>query len=286
MHKRFTGQGVSKVKKFSFLLLLIALMIIIAACTQENGQSEEESGTAGEQQTNENEEAGMNTGDQPYAVGIDTSYAPFEFQQGGEYKGIDIELMTAIAELQGFEIEFNPMNFDDIIPALESGDLDIAIAGMSITEERQEVVDFSDPYYDAGLALAVTADNTDINSLEDLEGKVAGVKNGTTGSKFLHDNRDEYGYQISSFDESPTMLAEMDNGYLDAVVEDYPVIAYAMSTKDLEIKIAEDRLTTEQYGIAVLKGENEELLEQINAGLQELRDNGEYDEILNKYYVP
>ena len=273
-------------KKFSFLLLLIALIIVVAACTQEGGESEEESGAAGEQQTTENEEATTNTGDQPYAVGIDTSYAPFEFQQGGEYQGIDIELMNAIAELQGFEIEFNPMNFDDIIPALETGDLDIAIAGMSITEERQEVVDFSDPYYDAGLALAVTTDSTEINSLEDLEGKVVGVKNGTTGSKFLHDNRDEYGYRISSFDESPTMFAEMENGYLDAIVEDYPVVAYAMSTKDLDIKIAEERLTTEQYGIAVLKGENDELLEQINAGLQELRDNGEYDEILNKYYIP
>lgn len=272
-------------KKFSFLLLLIALIIVVAACTQESGQSEE-SGDAGEQQTTENEEATTNTGDQPYAVGIDTSYAPFEFQQGGEYKGIDIELMNAIAELQGFEIELNPMNFDDIIPALEARELDIAIAGMSITEERQEIVDFSDPYYDAGLALAVTTDSTDITSLEDLEGKVVGVKNGTTGSKFLYDNRDEYGYRISSFDESPTMFAEMENGYLDAVVEDYPVIAYAMSTKDLEIKIAEERLTTEQYGIAVLKGENDELLEQINAGLQELRDNGEYEEILNKYYVP
>ncbi|MGH2318947.1 transporter substrate-binding domain-containing protein [Planococcus sp. SE5232] len=273
-------------KKFSFLLLLLALLIIVAACTQESEQPEEESGSAGEEQTVENEEGTMSSDDQPYAVGIDTSYAPFEFQTGGEYTGIDIELMNAIAELQGFEVEYNPMNFDEIIPALEAGDLDIAIAGMSITEERQEIVDFSDPYFDAGLALAVPVDNTEINSLEDLEGEVVGVKNGTTGSKFLYDNREEFGYRISSFDESPTMFAEMENGYLDAVVEDYPVIAYAISTKDSEIKIVEERLTTEQYGIAVLKGENDELLEQINAGLQELRDNGEYDEILNKYYIP
>ncbi|MBT2570620.1 transporter substrate-binding domain-containing protein [Planococcus sp. ISL-110] len=273
-------------KKFSFLLLLLALIIVVAACTQESEQSEEESGAAGEEQTVENEEGAMSTEDQTYAVGIDTSYAPFEFQKGGEYTGIDIELMNAIAELQGFEIEFKPMNFDEIIPALEAGELDIAIAGMSITEERQEVVDFSDPYFDAGLALAVTVDNADINSMEDLEEKIVGVKNGTTGSKFLHDNNEEFGYRISRFDESPTMFAEMENGHLDAVVEDYPVVAYAISTKDLEIKIAEERLTDEQYGIAVLKGENDELLEQINAGLQELRDSGEYEEILNKYYIP
>lgn len=283
--RNLLDKGVGKVKRFSFLLLLLALAIIVAACTQESEQPEEESGTAGEE-TTENEEATTSAEGQPYAVGIDTSYAPFEFQTGGEYTGIDIELMTAIAELQGFEIEFNPMNFDEIIPALEAGDLDIAIAGMSITEERQEVVDFSDPYFDAGLALAVPVDNTEIDSLENLEGEVVGVKNGTTGSKFLYDNREEFGYRISSFDESPTMFAEMENGYLDAVVEDYPVIAYAISTRDLEIKIVEERLTTEQYGIAVLKGENDELLEQINAGLQELRDNGKYDEILNKYYIP
>lgn len=283
--RNLLDKGVGKVKRFSFLLLLLALAIIVAACTQESEQPEEESGTAGEEMT-ENEEATTSAEGQPYAVGIDTSYAPFEFQTGGEYTGIDIELMTAIAELQGFEIEFNPMNFDEIIPALEAGDLDIAIAGMSITEERQEVVDFSDPYFDAGLALAVPVDNTEINSLDDLEGEVVGVKNGTTGSKFLYDNREEFGYRISSFDESPTMFAEMENGYLDAVVEDYPVIAYAISTRDLEIKIVEERLTTEQYGIAVLKGENDELLEQINAGLQELQDNGKYDEILNKYYIP
>jgi len=283
--RNLLDKGVGKVKKFSFLLLLLALAIIVAACTQESEQPEEEGGTAGEE-TTENEEGITSAEGQPYAVGIDTSYAPFEFQTGGEYTGIDIELMTAIAELHGFEIEFNPMNFDEIIPALEAGDLDIAIAGMSITEERQEVVDFSDPYFDAGLALAVPVDNTEINSLEDLEGEVVGVKNGTTGSKFLYDNREEFGYRISSFDESPTMFAEMENDYLDAVVEDYPVIAYAISTRDLEIKIVEERLTTEQYGIAVLKGENDELLEQINAGLQELRDNGKYDEILNKYYIP
>ena len=283
--RNLLDKGVGKVKRFSFLLLLLALAIIVAACTQESEQPEEESGTAGEE-TTENEEATTSAEGQPYAVGIDTSYAPFEFQTGGEYTGIDIELMTAIAEFQGFEIEFNPMNFDEIIPALEAGDLDIAIAGMSITEERQEIVDFSDPYFDAGLALAVPVDNTEINSLDDLEGEVVGVKNGTTGSKFLYDNREEFGYRISSFDESPTMFAEMENGYLDAVVEDYPVIAYAISTRDLEIKIVEERLTTEQYGIAVLKGENDELLEQINAGLQELRDNGKYDEILNKYYIP
>ncbi|MDQ0429729.1 polar amino acid transport system substrate-binding protein [Planomicrobium stackebrandtii] len=273
-------------KKFSFLLLLIALILVIAACTQENGQSEEESGNAIEEETTENVEGTMSTEEQPYIVGIDTSYAPFEFQQGGEYTGIDIELINAIAELQGFEIELSPMNFDEIIPALEAGDLDIAIAGMSITEERQEVVEFSEPYFDAGLALAVAVDNADIDSVEDLEEKIVGVKNGTTGSKFLHDNSEEFGYRISSFDESPTMFAEMENGHLDAIVEDYPVVAYAMSTKDLEIKIVEERLTDEQYGIAVLKDENEELLEQINAGLQELRDSGQYEEILNKYYIP
>ena len=256
-------------KKWTLLALLLAVLTVLAAC----GDSEEESGGG---------ESGGGEGD-VYRVGIDTTYPPFEFEKDGEYTGIDIDLINAIAENQGFEIEFNPMDFGGIIPALQAGQLDVAIAGMSITDERKEIVDFSDPYFDAGLSLVVAEDNSDITSLEDLEGKTVAVKSGTTGAQFARDNEAEYGYEISQFEDSPSMFQEVSNGNADVLLEDYPVIAYAIAESDLALKTVGDRLTGDQYGIAVLKGENAELLEQINAGLQELRDSGEYDEILNIY---
>ncbi|RAZ67824.1 transporter substrate-binding domain-containing protein [Planococcus maitriensis] len=256
-------------KKWTLLALLLAVLTVLAAC----GGSEEESGGG---------ESGGGEGE-AYRVGIDTTYPPFEFEEDGEYKGIDIDLINAIAENQGFEIEFNPMDFGGIIPALQAGQLDVAIAGMSITDERKEIVDFSDPYFEAGISLVVAEDNSEIASLDDLEGKTVAVKSGTTGAQFARDNQDEYGYEITQFEDSPSMFQEVSNGNADVLLEDYPVIAYAIAESGLALKIAGERLTGDNYGIAVLKGENADLLEKINAGLQELRDSGEYDEILNEY---
>ncbi|MGO1060322.1 transporter substrate-binding domain-containing protein [Planococcus sp. FY231025] len=258
-------------KNFSLLLLLLSAMLIIAACGSD--EPAEETGGSGDGAAE----------NKTYKVGIDTTYPPFEFEENGEYTGIDIDLINAISESQGFEIEFNPMDFGGIIPALQAGQLDVAIAGMSITDERKNVVDFSDPYFDAGLSLVVAKDNNDITSLEDLEGKTVAVKSGTTGSKFAMDNESKYGYTVAQFEDSPSMFQEVSNGNADVLLEDYPVIAYAIAESGLELKTVGDRLTGDQYGIAVLKGENADLLEKINTGLQELRDSGEYDEILNKY---
>lgn len=257
-------------KKFSLLLVLLAAMLVIAAC----GSDDSSEGSGGGEGSSE---------EKTYKVGIDTTYPPFEFEEGGEYTGIDIDLINAISESQGFAIEFEPMDFGGIIPALQANQLDVAIAGMSITDERKKVVDFSDPYFDAGLSLVVSKDNTDITSLEDLEGKTVAVKSGTTGSKFAMDNESKYGYTVAQFEDSPSMFQEVSNGNADVLLEDYPVIAYAISESGLDLKTVGERLTGDQYGIAVLKGENADLLEKINTGLQELRDSGEYDEILNKY---
>jgi len=256
-------------RKFSFMMILLALMLFMSACGSDEDTSSGDEGNGSEEKV--------------YQVGIDTTYPPFEYEVDGEYTGIDIDLINAIAEDQGFEIEFNPMDFGGIIPALQAGQLDIAIAGMSITDERKEVVDFSEPYFDAGLSLVVSSDNEEITSLEDLEGKTIAVKSGTTGAQFARDNEEEYGYEIAQFEDSPAMFQEVSNGNAAALMEDYPVIAYAIAESELELKTVGDRLTGDQYGIAVLKGENAEVLEQINEGLQALRDSGEYDEILNKY---
>lgn len=256
-------------KKFRLISIFFILTLLLAAC-----------GTADDHNANGN---GGDGGGKVYKVGIDTTYPPFEFKEGNEYKGIDIDLMNAIADSQDFKIEFVPMDFGGIIPALQAGELDVAIAGMSITKERKNVVDFSEPYFDAGLTLVVKKDNKDIRSVDDLKGKTAVVKKGTTGATFAQKIANEKGFKVVQINDSPSMFQEVANGNADVLIEDYPVIAYAIAQKDLGLKIVGERLNGDQYGIAVLKGKNQDLLEKINKGLQELKENGKYDEILSKY---
>ncbi|TLS38085.1 transporter substrate-binding domain-containing protein [Pseudalkalibacillus caeni] len=263
-------------KNIKLFSLVMALVLVLAACGSNNN-------SAGGNNGGDSEGGGDNGGD-TYKVGVDTTYPPFEFQEGGDYKGIDIDLINAIAEDQGFNIELKPMDFGGIIPAIQADQLDVAIAGMSITDDRKKKVDFSDPYFDAGLTLVVSKDNNDITKPEDLKGKVVAVKNGTTGADKAQELKDEVGIkEIRQFNDSPSMFQEVSNGNADVLIEDYPVIAYAIKSKDLGLKTVGDRLNGDQYGIAVKKGENQELLKMINEGLQNLRDNGKYDEIINTY---
>ncbi|MEK4028102.1 MULTISPECIES: transporter substrate-binding domain-containing protein [Bacillaceae] len=257
-------------KKFSLVSFMLVFIFMLAACGGDKTASTNGDGKKGEEK-------------KEYTVGIDTTYPPFEYEEGGEYKGIDIDLIHAIAESQDFKIKLSPMDFGGIIPAMQAGQLDVAIAGMSITDERKKVVDFSEPYFDAGITLVVKKDNSSIKSVSDLKGKTVAVKKGTIGAKFAQENADKEGFKVTQFNDSPAMFQEVANGNADALIEDYPVIAYAIAQKDLGLKIVGDRLNGDQYGIAVLKGENKELLEKINKGLAELKENGKYEEILNTY---
>ncbi|SDD90924.1 polar amino acid transport system substrate-binding protein [Bhargavaea beijingensis] len=260
-------------KGFKFLLTLAVLVLFIAACGTDDGGASEKEGSTGE-----------DSGGQTYTVGIDTTYPPFEFEDSsGNYKGIDVDLIRAIAENQGFEVKLEPMDFGGIIPALQAGQLDVAIAGMSITDERKKIVDFSEPYFEAGLTLVSQKGNNEIKTLEDLKGKTVVVKSGTTGAQFAQDNKDKYEYEITVLEDSPSMFQEVSNGNADVLIEDYPVIVYAIAESNLDLKIVGDRLNGDHYGIAVLKGEHADLLDMINTGLQELKDSGKYDEILNTY---
>ncbi|MCM3729479.1 transporter substrate-binding domain-containing protein [Neobacillus cucumis] len=252
-------------KKLGLFSLFLILTVFIAAC----GSKE----TSGEKANSE----------KVYKVGVDTTYPPFEYKDGNEYKGIDIDLINAIAKNQGFKIELNPMDFGGIIPAMQANQLDVAIAGMSITDERKKVVDFSTPYFDAGLTVVVKKDNATIKSVKDLKGKTVAVKKGTTGAEYAQANASKLGINVVQFNDSPAMFQEVSNGNADALIEDYPVISYAIAQKDLGLKIVGDRLNGDQYGIAVLKGQNKDLIEKINKGLAELKKDGTYDKIIKTY---
>jgi ABC-type amino acid transport/signal transduction systems, periplasmic component/domain len=218
-----------------------------------------------------------------YNIATDTTFAPFEFQdQSGNYVGVDIELLDAIAKDQGFEYKLNPLGFNAAVAALESNQTDGVIAGMSITAERQKKYDFSDPYYDSGVVMAIAANNDTIKAYGDLKGKKVAVKTGTEGASFAESIKDQYGFEVVYFDESPLMYEDVKTGNSVACFEDYPVIGYGI-TQGNGLKMVTDMEKGSSYGFAVLKGKNTELLEMFNKGLKDIKDNGTYQQILDKY---
>lgn len=227
---------------------------------------------------------GSTTKAKKYTISTDATYAPFEYEKDGKYVGIDIDILAAIAKAEGFEYEIKPMNFKGIIPALTSNQIDAAIAGISITEPRKKVLDFSDGYYESGLSAVVSSKNTTINSLNDLNGKIFAVKKGTSGSAFAEANQDKYKGTIKYFDDTPAMFQEVINGNADVTFEDFPVVAYRISIDSKSgLRIAGDKINKDNYGFAVKKGENKELLDKFNAGLKSIKASGEYDKIVAKY---
>lgn len=254
-------------KKFAAMTLAMTMAFSFAAC----GGSEEAPAddTAADGKT--------------YIIATDTTFAPFEFQnEAGDYVGIDLELLAAIAEDQGFEYELQYLGFDAAVQALESGQADGVIAGMSITDARKESFDFSDPYFDSGVVMGIAADNEDIKSYEDLAGKKVAVKRGTEGMDFAESIKDQYGFETVVFDDSSAMCMDVVVGNSVACFEDYPVLGYGI-TQDNGLKMVTDKEQGSSYGFAVGKGVNAELLEMFNTGLANLKESGKYQEILDTY---
>ncbi len=223
-----------------------------------------------------------NDGEKVYVVATDTTFAPFEFQDGSDFVGIDMDLLAAIAEDQGFEYKIDVLGFNAAVQALEVGQCDAVIAGMSITDERKQKFDFTDPYFDSGVVMAVAKDNEDIKSYEDLAGKNVAVKTGTEGYTFADSIKDKYGFNLVTFDDSANMYEDVKIGNSVACFEDYPVVGYAIS-QDIGLKLVTEKEQGSSYGIAVKKGENAELLKMLNDGLANVRANGKYDEIIDRY---
>ncbi|NQJ68108.1 ABC transporter permease subunit [Streptococcus suis] len=218
-----------------------------------------------------------------YTIVADSSFAPFEYQdENGNYVGIDMELIKAIAENQGFTITIQNPGFDAALNAVQAGQADAVIAGMSITDARKEIFDFSDAYYTSNILLAVK-NGSDITSYENLSGKTVGAKNGTASYTFLEENKDKYGYTLKAFDEASGMYDSLNSGSIDALMDDEAVLLYAIQQgRDFATPIPGEK--SGEYGFAVKKGTNPELIEMFNNGLAALVESGKYDEILNKYF--
>jgi len=217
-----------------------------------------------------------------YVIASDSSFAPFVFQNSSnQYTGIDMDLIKAIAKDQGFEIEITNPGFDAAINAVQSGQADGMIAGMSVTDARKETFDFSDSYYTANTILGVKESST-ISSYEDLNGKTVGVKNGTASQTFLTENQSKYGYKIKTFADGSSMYDSLNTGAVDAVMDDEPVLKYSIS-QGQKLKTPIEGTPIGETAFAVKKGSNPELIEMFNNGLANLKASGEFQKILDKY---
>ncbi|WP_077624060.1 glutamine ABC transporter substrate-binding protein [Sediminibacillus massiliensis] len=265
-------------KKGLLTFLLAFLLVIITAC----GSSDDESSSAEDTGTDTTESQEEGSDGDTYVVATDNAYVPFEYldEESGELVGFDIDLIKALAEEAGIDIEIQDMEFDGVVAGIGSGRFDIGIAGMTITEERKENIDFSQPYYDAGLILAVAADNEEIQSVDDLSGKTVATRSGTTSETYI---KEETEGEVESFPQITEAYQNVIAGRADAAIYDVPNVQYYANTEaGGQLKTVGELLTGEQYGIAFPKGS--ELRDVIDEALTTLKDNGTYGDIYEEWF--
>lgn len=212
-------------------------------------------------------------------MATNAEFPPYEYHDGGDIVGIDIEVAEAIAEKLGMTLEVEDIAFDSIIPEIQSGKADIGMAGITVDEDRLKNVDFTDTYATASQVIIVKEDSQ-IAGPDDLKGKYIGVQLGTTGDLYATDYEAD-GSTIERYSKGFEAVQAMKQGKIDAVViDEEPAKVFVAETEG--IKILDEALTVEEYAIAVKKG-NTELLEKVNGALAELKDSGELQTIIDKY---
>ncbi|MDN3555938.1 transporter substrate-binding domain-containing protein [Halomonas maura] len=217
-------------------------------------------------------------------VVTDPSFVPFEMmdQETGEMVGFDMDIIAELAERAGFDYNLRTMDFNGIIPAVQTGNVDIAIAGITITDERAEIVDFSDPYYDSGLRILVGANDDSVETVEDLEGKKIGTKIGSTSYDYLEENLGESA-DITPYPGSSDMYMALLGGSVDAVFYDAPNVGYFSQTRgEGRTKVVGPLYEGQQYGIVFVQGS--EWVEPVNEALAAMKEDGTYDEIHAKWF--
>ncbi len=215
-------------------------------------------------------------------VACDTSFPPFEFKdpKTGKHTGFDVELWEAIAAKIGADYDLQPMDFNGIIPGLQSNQLDVGIAGITIKPERAKVVDFSDGYYNSGLLILVRNDDNSVNGIEDLKGKIIATKLNTTSADFAKKADPK---EVKLYPNSDAMFMELMTGGADAVIFDSPVIGDFMRKAGKgQVKVVGPLYNGQQYGIAFPKGSA--LVAKVNKALKDLREEGKYRELYMKWF--
>lgn len=253
-----------------FLVLIAATALLLTACGDDEG------GNGGDGSGLDLVTAGTLT------VCTDAPYPPMEYEEDGEFTGFDIELMRAIAEDNGLDLAVANTGFDPITSglAMEAGDCDIAAASITITAEREENIDFSDPYFVADQSLLTTRD-TGIATLSDLDGRNLGVQTGTTGEIYANENAT--GATVISFENPGDLFTALSAGNIDAILQDIVPNA-AQAAEDDSLVVVETYPTAEEYGFAAQEEGSEDVLEAVNTSLAKLRSDGTYDEIYEEFF--
>ena len=213
----------------------------------------------------------------------DTAYAPFEFKDSDQtYKGIDVDIINKVAEIKGWDIDMSFPGFDAAVNAVQAGQADAIMAGMTKTSEREKVFTMSDTYYDTKVVIATRKENT-ISKYEQLKGKKVGVKTGTAAQRFLEKNKDKYGYTLKTFDTGDLMYNSLSAGDVDAVMDDQPVIEYAIN-QGQNLKISMKGEADGSFAFGVKKGsKHEHLVTEFNEALAQMKEDGSLEEIINKW---
>ncbi|MGH8937127.1 MAG: basic amino acid ABC transporter substrate-binding protein [Acidimicrobiia bacterium] len=217
-------------------------------------------------------------------IGSDIPFPPFEFEEGGQLTGYDVELAEEIAARLGLEPSWVDTAFDTIFTQLAAGQFDMVASATTITEERQQTVDFSIPYYRAQQALTVNSEETpDIQAVEDLgEGHSVAVQTGTTGEIWAQENLAPNGVEVRSFPEAADTFTALEAGQVTAVIFDEPAAVDAAAERP-SLAVVDTIDIDEEYGFPV-NPENDELLDAVNQALQAMIDDGTYQEIYTKYF--
>lgn len=253
--------------RMSLLLLALAVGVVALVVSGCGGGDDDTSGNGG--------------GNAALTVGSDVPYPPFEEfgASKSEFTGFDVELLEAVAEAIGRKAEFQDTSFDTIFRDLAQGKFEAVASATTITPEREKSVDFTDPYYLSEQAILVK-EGSDIDSVEQLNGATVAVQQGTTGQEFVE--KEAEAGEVRPFPEGPDAVKAVQSGTSDAAVIDYPVAQDAVE-KSTGIEISAAIPTEEQYGFVVAQGEGE-LLDELNEGLTEVKEDGTYARIYKKWF--
>lgn len=290
--------------KFTKLVLSLVLSLgLLSACSSSNNNNAEQKTTGDTQKESQDksqdktqEEGKKENQNKSFAtleeikakgslvMGTNAAFPPFEYVEGGgKITGFDVEIAEKVAGKIGVPLEIKDMEFDNLIIELSIGKIDLAAAGISITEAKQKEADFSEPYFDAKQVVIVREDNDTIKTTEDLKGKKVGVQTATTGEQTARKHVDE----VISYDTIFQGVMDLQSGKVDVlVIDNEPAINIVGANKDSDkpLKYLEIGFEEEKYGIAVTKG-NTELKAVIDEVLKELHDSGEYARLIEKYFT-
>lgn len=262
---------------FQKTLLALSASLILVACSQ-GGSAGEQNASAAKDNSAGNEKV--------YIVATDAAYAPFEYMEGENVVGFSRDILAAAGEKAGVKFEFINTPFEGIFAKVDTGDSDVALASITITDERKQQVDFSDPYFEATQMIVTSEKGSDIKSFADLKTRSVSVQNGTTADLILQKLQGKESQLIRRFENMPLAFKELSSNGVDATVGDNGVVQHFVANNP-SVKynmFVDPSFPKEQYGFAFKKGRNDGLREKVNEGLAAIKADGTYAKIEQKWF--